>query len=346
MRWPARRRGTPPPPRGAAALALASLASAATVLAGCSTGGPQSTLDSVGFGARRAEGLFWLMFWISMAVFVEVLAFLGWALLRRRRHTVRAGGGDATGFVVVLGVAIPAVILLPVYGRNLADLDALARPPGAPATTVELIGHQWWWEVRYPERPGAVTANEMHIPAGRTVRVLLRTADVQHSFWVPQLMPKTDLIAGKVNQTLLHADRPGTYRAQCAEYCGKQHAFMALVVTADPVDRFEAWLARAAAPAPAPTSQAEQRGRAVFEGGACASCHTVRGTTAHGTVGPDLTTIGSRWSIGAGAVPNDRGHLGGWVANSQTVKPGNYMPPQPVPASDLPDLLTYLQSLR
>jgi cytochrome c oxidase subunit 2 len=211
---------------------------------------------------------------------------------------------------------------------------------------VEIIGHRWWWEVHYPDQPGAVTANELHIPVGETVRINLRTADVNHSFWVPQLMPKTDLIAGKTNQTWLHTDRAGSYRAQCAEYCGQQHAFMALLVVAEPRAQFDTWLSALAQPSPATLSAAEQRGRAVFEQGSCAACHTVRGTTAQGKVGPDLSTIGSRWSIGAGAAPNDATHLGGWIANSQTIKPGNAMPPQPVADQDLPDLVAYLKSLR
>jgi cytochrome c1 len=169
---------------------------------------------------------------------------------------------------------------------------------------------------------------------------------VLHSFWVPQLMPKLDLVAGKVRETWLQADQPGRYRGQCAEYCGLQHAHMAFLVVAQPKAEFDAWLARLASPAPAPRTDAQRRGRQAFTQGACAACHAVRGTTATGSVGPDLSDVGSRWSIGAGALPNDPGHLGGWIANSQTAKPGNGMPPQPVDAAQLPDLIAYLQSLR
>ncbi|MDG6110203.1 cytochrome c oxidase subunit II [Dactylosporangium aurantiacum] len=320
------------------------LAGALAGLAACSNG-PQSTLDASGFGARQVEGLWWLMFWISVCVFVEVMTLFGWALWRRRRETVRVRGGDATRFVGILGVAIPLVILSVVYGTGLMTLDAIANPSRA-AATVEVVGHQWWWEVRYPDRPGAVTANEVHIPVGEAVRVRLRSADVQHSFWVPQLMPKTDLYPGKPNETWLKAARVGTFRGQCAEYCGDQHAYMALQVVAQSRADFDAWLADIAAPAPARLTAAQQRGRAVFLNGSCAACHTVRGTRADGTVGPDLTNLASRWSVGAGAAPNDRGHLGGWVVNSQTIKPGNRMPPQPVAAQELPDLLDYLQTLR
>ncbi|MFC0531700.1 cytochrome c oxidase subunit II [Phytohabitans kaempferiae] len=297
-------------------------------------------------GARQVEGLWWLLFWVSVVVFAEVLLFLGWALLWRRRRGARVRTGDAMPFVTVLGIGVPFIVLVAVYGVGLRHLDALARPPGGADMTVEVVGHRWWWEIRYPERAGAVTANELHIPVDGSVRVRLRTADVQHSFWVPQLMPKIDLIAGRINETWLRAERAGSFRGQCAEYCGQQHAYMALMVVARPRAEFDAWLDRLASPPAVALTGAQRRGLAAFEQGPCAACHTVRGTSARGTVGPDLTTVGSRWSLGAGAAPNDVGHLGGWIANSQAVKPGNNMPPQPVPAADLPDLIAYLRTLR
>jgi cytochrome c oxidase subunit 2 len=218
-----------------------------------------------------------------------------------------------------------------------------------PATTkadlsIEVVGHDWWWEVRYPG--GAVTANEIHIPAGRPVHVDLRTADVIHSFWVPSLMPKTDLIPGKANSTWLLADRPGTYRGQCAEYCGLQHAGMSFLVVADPPQAFSTWLALLQGPAAEPTSPAGRRGAQVFAAQSCASCHTIRGTSANGSIGPDLTNFGSRRYLGAGVAPNDPGWLGGWISNSQTIKPGNLMPPQPLAPEDLRALITYLQGLK
>ena len=317
---------------------------AVLVLTGCAGDAP-STLNPAGFGARRVEGLWWLLFWISAAVFVEVMALLAWALVRRRGKETRVRRGDATRFVAVAGAGLPFVILVAVYGVGLRDLAALGDHPEHPAVTVEITGHKWWWEVRYAGTD-AVTANEVHVPLDESVRVRLRTADVVHSFWVPQLMPKTDLIAGKVNDTWLRAERPGSYRGQCAEYCGLQHAHMALRVVAEPRADFDAWIARLQAPAPAPRTDAQRRGLEVFERGSCAACHTVRGTSANGTVGPDLSTVGSRWMLGAGAVPNDRGHLGGWIANPQASKPGNGMPPQPVAAADLPALIAYVESLK
>ncbi|MFF4888460.1 cytochrome c oxidase subunit II [Micromonospora chersina] len=312
------------------------------LLAGCSGGAP-SALNPAGTGAARVSGLWWLLFWISMAVFAEVMALLAWALVFRR-GAARVRHGQPLRFVTIAGAGLPFVILVAVYGVGLRDLAALGAGPGRDALTVEVTGHTWWWEVRYAGASGA-TANEIHIPVGERVRVRLRTDDVLHSFWVPQLMPKTDLIAGETRETWLEARRDGSYRGQCAEYCGTQHAHMAFLVVAQPRADFDAWLARLDAPARAPRTEAERRGQQTFAQGTCAACHTVRGTAAQGRVGPDLSNVGSRWSIGAGAVPNDAGHLGGWIANSQTVKPGNAMPPQPVDADRLPDLITYLRSL-
>jgi cytochrome c oxidase subunit 2 len=316
----------------------------ALCLAGCAESAP-STLDTAGTGARRVEGLWWFMFWISVVAVLEVFLLLGWALWKRRREA-RVRAGDATPFVGVLGAGLPFIVLVAVYGVGLRDLNALIRPPAGPQLSIEVIGHRWWWEVRYADTAGAITANEIHIPVNQTIRIRLTTADVQHSFWVPQLMPKTDLIAGHVNETWLHAERIGTFRALCAEYCGLQHANMSLVVTVQPAEEFRIWLRDLAAPPARDLTDQQRRGQAVFEAGACGACHTVRGTTATGTIGPDLTTIGSRWSLGAGAAPNDKGHLGGWIVNPQSLKPGNQMPPQPVPAGDLPDLLSYLEILR
>ncbi|MFI9528556.1 cytochrome c oxidase subunit II [Micromonospora rosaria] len=312
-------------------------------LTGCAGGAP-SALDPAGTGAGRVADLWWVLFWISMAVFAEVMVLLVWALVFRRRRDARVRHGQPLRFVAIAGAGIPLVILVTVYALGLRDLVALGDGPGPEATTIEVTGHRWWWEVRVPGVAGA-TANELHIPVGEKVRIRLRTADVLHSFWVPQLMPKTDLIAGEVRETWLQTDRAGTYRGQCAEYCGTQHAHMAFLVVAEPRREFDAWLSQLGSPAARPQTDAQRRGQEAFEQGSCAGCHTIRGTGADGRIGPDLSDVGSRWSIGAGAVSNDGGHLGGWIANSQTVKPGNFMPPQPVDAQRLPDLIAYLQSL-
>ncbi|GII94533.1 cytochrome c oxidase subunit II [Sinosporangium siamense] len=314
------------------------------LVASCSGRSP-STLSPAGPGARRVAGLWWLLFGISAVVSVVVTLLLLWAMIRRRGPGVVPHPGSGTRFVVSLGVIVPAIVLTFVYAIGLRDMRALEAPRGADSLVVEVTGHQWWWEVRYPAH-GAVTANEIHIPAGRPVLLRLRTADVNHSFWVPQLMVKTDMIAGRTTQMWLQADRPGTYRGQCAEYCGLQHGRMAFHVVADPPAAFTSWLANQARPAAEPREAMAARGRQVIQSASCASCHTVRGTSAAGRRGPDLTHLASRRHLGAGTVPNTPGHLGGWIADSQAVKPGNQMPPQPLSPEDLRSLIAYLGTLR
>jgi cytochrome c oxidase subunit II len=219
---------------------------------------------------------------------------------------------------------------------------------GAGAVGIEVVGHQWWWEVHYLVAQASdsfVTANEIHIPVGETVRLTLRADDVIHSFWVPNLHGKKDLIPGQVNLLYLSADRPGTFRGQCAEFCGAQHAHMALFVVAEPKENFAGWEEKQRRPAKQPQNAEQERGQQVFLRGPCVMCHTIQGTMAGATTGPDLTHIASRLSIGAGRLPNTRGHLGGWILDPQTLKPGNLMPPNLLPPEDFQALLSYLDSL-
>jgi cytochrome c oxidase subunit II len=323
--------------------AVAVAAAVVTVSAGCGGDSP-STLQPAGPGAATVAGLGWLLFGIAAAVCTLVIVLVVWSAVTRRGPGTRVEPTRGRGYVLVLGIVLPAIVLTGVYAVGLRDMRALAEPPSPSVLTVDVVGHLWWWEVRYPDS-GFETANEIHIPAGQPVTLRLTTADVNHSFWVPELMPKTDLVAGRVNEMWLLADAPGIYRGQCAEYCGLQHAHMAFQVVADPPDRFSAWLAQQSAPAAAPADPLAVQGRTVLESTACASCHAVAGTTANGQIGPDLTHVASRNRLAAGAIPNDFGHMSGWIANSQTVKPGNLMPPQPLPPEDLLAVVTYLQSL-
>lgn len=289
------------------------------------------------------------MFGVSAAVvaFVTALIFVG---LRPRRRPVPSETFARTPrwvrrLVLGGGVVFPVIVLSVLWVLTLRDMRALSQPAGPTELTIDVIGHQWWWEVRYPQQQ-IVTANDIHIPAGRTVHLVLTTQDVLHSFWVPELTGKTDLISGRTNSMTVQADHPGVYRGQCAEFCGLQHANMAFYVIAQSPSDFQQWLSTETA---APTSSRDPtllRGQQVFESAACSACHTIRGTTARGTVGPDLSDFGSRQSIGAGTLPNTRGNLGGWIVDSQTIKPGNLMPPMQLSSGDLRALIAYLQSLR
>jgi cytochrome c oxidase subunit 2 len=190
------------------------------------------------------------------------------------------------------------------------------------------------------------TANEIHIPVGQPVELTLRSVDVIHSFWVPNLHGKKDLIPGQVNTLVLQADRPGIFRGQCAEFCGLQHANMALYVVAEPPDEFARWQERQRRPAPEPATDAARRGRDVFMASSCVLCHKIGGTMAGGVAGPDLTHVASRLSLAAGTLPNTRGHRAGWIVDPQMHKPGNNMPPNLLSPGDLQALLSYLDTLR
>ena len=286
------------------------------------------------------------MFVVSTVVIVAVGVLILIAIRPRlRARTEHPSPRWANGMMVVGGVVFPVVVLSVLWVLTLRDMSALSAPGRPAAFTVNVIGHQWWWEVRYPAQ-GIVTANDIHVPAGRPVRVRLTTRDVNHSFWVPQLTGKTDLIAGRTTSMWIQADHPGVYRGQCAEYCGVQHANMVFYVVADSPARFSAWVARERQIAATPTDPTLISGRDTFLRSACVACHTIRGTPAQGRVGPDLTHIGSRISIGAGAVPNTAGNLTGWINDSQSIKPGNIMPPIQLEPTDLQDLVAYLESLQ
>ena len=276
------------------------------------------------------------------------LLFVGW--LRRREPGLPLLGGRegvTTALVIVFGIAIPLATNVVVFvAANLVVARTTDAPdPDTTPLTIDVTGHQWYWEVRYPGTR-AVTANEIHIPVGTRVNLVARTADVIHSFWVPQLNRKIDMIPGHPNRVLLEADRPGRYRGQCAEFCGEQHAHMAMYVFAEPPDRFRAWLDRMAAPAVRPAEADARAGERVFMENACANCHAIRGTPARGTIGPDLTHLGSRTTLAALTVPNDPRELARWIRDPQHVKPGNLMPRLDLGERDYRALDAYLRGLR
>jgi cytochrome c oxidase subunit 2 len=276
--------------------------------------------------------------------FIAVLLLLGWA--RRNREALPFGGDEraATRLVVILGIATPIVLLsaLFIWSDVFVIRSTAAPPKGTTALTVHVIGHQWFWEIRYGGVPGS-TVDELHIPVRTRVNVVGTTADVIHSIWVPELNRKADVIPGRTNRLLLYADRAGTYIGQCGEFCGLQHAHMQLTVIAEPRARFEQWLRSEGQPAAAAASGP---GLQLFEQKGCANCHAIRGTSADAHVGPDLTHVGSRRTLAAGTVPNDRAHLREFIRNPQAVKPGAKMPQLPQTPGQTDALVRYLESLK
>jgi len=316
--------------------------------AGCA--GAPTYLRPHGIRGHRQAELGWLLLIIASLVCIVVMILVVAAIYRRRAG---AGPGTVEGtrgglrWIIIGGIAAPSAILLGVLIVAMRTLRADAAPPTA-ALTIQVIGHRWWWEVRYPSAAAGhpfTTANEIHIPTGRPVRLELTTADVIHSFWIPQLAGKTDLIPGQRNVSWIEADSSGIYWGQCGEYCGLQHAHMQMYLEAEPPARFAHWVEDQDRDAAQPPDTAAP-GRAVFERSACALCHTIRGTSARGTVGPDLTHLASRRTIASGMLPNTPGHLAGWIANPQGVKPGTAMPAVPLSPKELHAVIGYLLSLK
>jgi cytochrome c oxidase subunit 2 len=254
-----------------------------------------------------------------------------------------------TGVIVGAGIVFPILTLsaLLVYGLILSRSLVMA---GSSALRIEVVGEQFWWRVHYVDAFGAprlVTANEIRIPIGVPIEFVLKSNDVIHSFWVPSLAGKLDMIPGRANSYRFAAQRPGMYRGQCAEYCGAQHALMAFYVVAMERAEFDAWYAREKGPAPDPTSAFLIRGRTLFLENGCGACHAIRGTPARGTIGPDLSHVGGRVSLAAGVFPNNVGTLAGWISSAQHLKPGNLMPSfGNLQGEQLRAIAAYLESLK
>jgi cytochrome c oxidase subunit II len=315
------------------------------LLSGC---GRQSILSRGSPQTHDITLLWWWMLAAATIVFVGAVAMLGVAWRRRSTAGLPIFGEREDlnkRLVLLFGILIPLVTLLALFAVANIYLIGESAPPAAASTsmTVDVIAHQWWWEIRYPGSQ-AVTANEIHIPTGTRVNVVASTGDVIHSFWVPQLARKIDTVPGRQNRILMYASHAGTYRGQCAEFCGLQHAHMGLEVVAQPPAAFRAWLSRMAQPATATGGQG-QVGRQLFMTDQCASCHQIRGTSASATVGPDLTHVASRSTLAALTIPNDPAHLAAWIANPQAIKPGDRMPDLGLSRREVQAIVAYLDSL-
>jgi cytochrome c oxidase subunit 2 len=311
----------------------------------------QSVVAPAGIQSASIYHLWSLMLLISVIVFAATMGMVVAALARGRRRA-RTGAPSseralaravAAAGVVTIAVLVALLVVSVWTGRTVASLHA------SSAVTIEVTGHQWWWEIAYDAAVPSErvqTANEIHVPLDRPVVLKVTSRDVIHSFWAPNLLGKRDLIPGYTTAIWLQANRPGIFRGQCAEFCGLQHAHMAFDIVAEPQADFDRWLDGMRQPAREPQSAAERRGRDVFMSTRCAGCHTVQGTAAHGQAGPDLTHMATRSTIGAGTLPNTPEHLNAWIRDPQASKPGNQMPPNPLPPDDLQALLVYLETLR
>jgi len=325
------------------------LFTAAAVVTGCGGPFPQSTLAPRSDFSAAVNTLFTGIFWWAVVVFVIVEGLLLFVIIRYRR---REGAGEPRPLhghtALEIGWTLaPALILVFIAVPTMRTIFATAGHAPAGALRVEVVGHQWWWEYRYPDL-GIVTANELHLPVGTPVQLELTTADVIHSFWVPRLGGKRDLTPGRVTRIAFTADSAGEFSGQCAEFCGASHANMRLRVFVQPDSAFRAWVAgqRAQPAAPAPGSLAE-RGREDFARGACIACHTIAGLPqARGIVGPNLTHVGSRTTIAGALFPNTTEYLRRWIDDAPSLKPGALMPAIVLPDDELSALVAYLQSLR
>jgi cytochrome c oxidase subunit 2 len=320
-------------------------------LAGC---GRENVLSPASPQEHKIATLFWVMMGVAFGGLALVCGLMIAAWVKRGR----AGTADAPGdreageklgnkVVIALGVVMPVSVVCALFVIGDTMVINVTQAPAASATalTVKAVGHQWYWEFEYPGTR-AVTADELHIPVRTHVNLVATTADVIHSFWVPTLNRKIDTIEGYANRIDLYADKTGVYRGECAEYCGLQHAHMSMLVFVQSQAAFRRWLANEASNARPPATPLQRRGQQVFLNGPCSSCHTIRGTSASGYLGPDLTHLASRTTLAGVTIPNRKGYLGGWIVDSQHIKPGNEMPDIRLTGPQLQALLAYLEHLK
>ncbi|MEX0925539.1 MAG: cytochrome c oxidase subunit II [Dehalococcoidia bacterium] len=332
---------------------LAILAATAVLVASCSDSpasrNPPSSLDFQGEGSSIIGQEWWVQFALGSTVFLVVLGLLGFIVFRQLRRPVDLSVDMQEdprwlNWIWIGGIAVPLVIISVVFAFSVRSMVALGESDEPEVLTVQVVGHRWWWEVIYPEQDFR-TANEIRVPVGERVRVEVTSEDVIHSFWVPQVHGKIDMIPGQTLSTVLEANAPGSYRGICAEFCGLQHARMHFMLVAMPPDRFDQWLERERQQASEPQDDLAQRGQDVFLNSTCVYCHQIRGTAASGGVGPDLTHVASRLTLAAGTLENNPGNMAGWIVDPQRIKPGALMPPAELTGEDLQALLAYLRSL-
>ena len=294
--------------------------------------------------AQEIKSLAIFLFVLSAIILFGVEAVLLYSIIRFRRRRPDSQVQQTRGNNTIEGLwtLIPAILIIVIFTMTARTIDSLNLPGGD--VELQVVGHQWWWEVDYAAE-GFSTANEIHVPEGREVGIELTSADVIHSFWVPQIGGKTDLVPGHTNRTGFLAATPGVYLGQCAEFCGLQHAHMRFYLVVESAAEFSAWVRHQQEPAKEPTTEAAKRGKDVYLSLPCAGCHTIRGTTSAGILAPDLTHVGSRLSLAAGTLENTPEDLRRWLEDPQAVKPGNLMPKPALESGQLDDLVAYLEGL-
>ncbi len=315
-----------------------------------------SALDPRGPAAAHLASLWWVMLAFGTAIFVLVLGLLLTAFLRRRRSTNAtlpdsSDGDIGRNWLIRGGIILPIVVLAIVFGYTIYTLAVVENVQGRADVNIIVVARRWWWEVQYPEQ-NITTANEIHIPIGVPVRFQLESDDVIHSFWVPELHGKMDMIPGHTNYLTLQADQAGVYRGECAEYCGLQHALMGFVIVAQSQADFVRWVNAQQKDAETPTDSTARQGQQVFISAGCVFCHTVQGldvktiVPGRANLGPDLTHFGSRLTIAGASLTNNTSNLAGWIVDAQHIKQGVDMPRMSLKSQDLQTLLAYLATLK
>ena len=324
-------------------------------LVACNEAAPQSTFDAKGPVARDQLNLFLLVLWVAVVVFVLVEGALIYTLVRFRRRASDALPKEVHGNtrLEIAWTIVPALLLAVLAVPTIITQFRVSKDPGPDALTVQVTGHQWWWQFDYPEI-GVVTANEMHVPVGQDVRVLLKSQDVIHSFWIPKLAGKVDVIPNRNNQLWFRADEEGVYLGQCAELCGIAHGWMRFQVIAQSQEEFQQWVYDQKTPALTPLTPEAQQGAKLFLSKGCVACHTISGTIAMGLRGPNLTHLASRSTLAAGIMGNSPEDLREWLTDPEAVKPGNVMAREAavytgvipsLTAKEIDELVSYLSSL-
>jgi cytochrome c oxidase subunit II len=315
-----------------------------------------SALAPKGPDATHLANLWWVMLAFGTAVFVLVIALLIATLLRRRRGTSATppdsqGGDTGRKWLFLGGILLPVYIVGIIFSYSLYTFAIAEKPHESPALKIEVVGRRWWWEVKYLEQDFS-TANEIHIPVGVPVEIQIESADVNHSFWVPELNGKMEAVPTEINHLIIQADKAGIYHGQCAEFCGLQHGHMGFIVFAQSQEDFNSWLEAQQQPAATPADPTALKGQQVFLSAGCVFCHPVNGLDdksidrSYVDLGPNLTHINSRMTIAAASLANNQGSRAGWVVSAQNLKPNCLMPNNPLTSEDLQFILAYLDTLK